>query len=120
MIMDDKDFQPVDYDEVVKGTQKAKGLNLNNVIAFLKEQGADDEIIDRIEKQCSPHKAEPADQKGKLVSSPEQEQQSTSKNAAESQNNSSAHGIRNRKKISQQGQAQYNQRTETAMTSATA
>ena len=43
MIRDDADFLPVDHEEVLHSTKKQKGLNLDNVIAFLKEQGADDD-----------------------------------------------------------------------------
>ena len=54
MIRDDADFLPVDHENIIQNTRKTKGLNLNNVIAFLKEQGADDAMIHLIELQCSP------------------------------------------------------------------
>lgn len=54
MIQDDADFLPVDHEDIIQNTKKTKGLNLNNVIAFLKEQGADDDTIHRVELQCSP------------------------------------------------------------------
>ena len=55
MIRDDADFLPVDHEEVIQNIQKTKGLNLNNVIAFLKEQGADESTIRMVETQCSPN-----------------------------------------------------------------
>ena len=53
MIRDDADFLPVDHEAVVQKTRKPQGLNLNYVIAFLKEQGADDDTIHLVEQQCS-------------------------------------------------------------------
>lgn len=53
MIRDDADFLPVDHETVIQNARKTKGLNLNNVIAFLKEQGADDDTIHLVEQQCS-------------------------------------------------------------------
>lgn len=53
MIRDDADFLPVDHEEIIQKTRKTKGLNLNNVIAFLKDQGADDNTIRLVETQCS-------------------------------------------------------------------
>ena len=52
MIRDDADFHPVDYEDIIQNTRKTKGLNLNSVIAFLKEQGADESTIRLIETQC--------------------------------------------------------------------
>ena len=54
MIRDDADFLPVDHEDIIQDTKKTKGLSLDNVIAFLKEQGADDAMIHLIELQCSP------------------------------------------------------------------
>lgn len=54
MIRDNADFHPVDYEDVMAHKQKkTTGLNINNVIAFLKEQGADESTIHLIEAQCS-------------------------------------------------------------------
>ena len=53
MIRDDADFHPVDYEDIIQNTRKTKGLNLNSVIAFLKEQGADESTIRLIETQCA-------------------------------------------------------------------
>ena len=53
MIRDDADFLPVDHREIIQNTKKAKGLNLNNVIAFLKDQGADGNTIRLVEAQCA-------------------------------------------------------------------
>ena len=54
MIRDDTDFLPVDHENIIQNTRETKGLSLNNVIAFLKEQGADDATIHLVELQCSP------------------------------------------------------------------
>ncbi|MCC8050817.1 MAG: hypothetical protein LIP10_09190 [Clostridiales bacterium] len=59
MIKDDEDFLPVDHEDVTQNTRKTKGLNLNNVIAFLKEQGADESTIRLVEKQCSGKEEDP-------------------------------------------------------------
>ena len=61
MIQNDADFLPVDYEEITQNTKRTKGLNLNNVIAFLKDQGADDNTIRLIEAQCSGKVPETAD-----------------------------------------------------------
>ena len=61
MIRDDADFLPVDHRETIQNTKKAKGLNLNNVIAFLKDQGADDNTIRLVEAQCSGKEPEISD-----------------------------------------------------------
>ena len=42
MLREDADFLPVDHEDIIQNTRKTEGLNLNNVIAFLKEQGADE------------------------------------------------------------------------------
>lgn len=52
MIRDDKDFHPVDYEEIKK-TRKTKRLNLNNVIVLIKEHGIDESRIRLVEAQCS-------------------------------------------------------------------
>ncbi len=61
MIRDKTDFLPVDRREIIQNTKKTKGLNLNNVIAFLKDQGADDNTIRLVEAQCSGKVPETAD-----------------------------------------------------------
>lgn len=61
MIRNDADFLPVDHGEIIQNTKKTKGLNLSNVIAFLKDQGADDDTIRLIETQCSRKEPEAAD-----------------------------------------------------------
>lgn len=53
MIRDDADFHPVDHEETIQNTKKTKGLNINSVIAFLIEQGADESTIRLIETQCA-------------------------------------------------------------------
>lgn len=61
MIRDDADFLPVDHREIIQNTKKTKGLNLTNVIAFLKDQGADEDTIRLVEVQCSGKAADTAD-----------------------------------------------------------
>lgn len=61
MIRDDADFLPVDHEEILHNTKKSKELNLNNVIAFLKDQGADDHTIRLVEAQCSSKAPEATD-----------------------------------------------------------
>lgn len=53
MIMEDKDFQPTDYDKVVTHKQSSKELNLKNIIEFLGERGVDANTIRIVEQQCS-------------------------------------------------------------------
>ena len=53
MIRDDKDFEPIDYEQVVTHKQSQKELNLTNIIEFLGEQGVDPETIRTVETQCS-------------------------------------------------------------------
>ena len=53
MIRDDKDFAPIDYEQVVTRKQSQKELNLTNIIEFLGEQGVDPETIRTVETQCS-------------------------------------------------------------------
>lgn len=45
----------------MQNTKKTKGLNLNNVIAFLKEQGADEGTLHLVETQCSGKETETTD-----------------------------------------------------------
>ena len=61
MIRDDADFLPADHEDIIQNTRKTKGLNLNNVIAFLKEQGADESTIHLVETQCTGRETETAD-----------------------------------------------------------
>lgn len=62
MIRDDADFLPVDHEEVLHSTKKQKGLNLDNVIAFLKEQGADDDTLRLVERQCGAQEMDAAEE----------------------------------------------------------
>lgn len=61
MIKDDADFHPVDHEDTIQNTKKPQGLNLKNVIAFLKEQGAEESTICLVERQCSGKETETAD-----------------------------------------------------------
>ena len=72
MIKSDEDFHPIDHEDTIQNIRKTKGLNLNNVIAFLKEHGADESTIELIETQCSGKETETADKK---KSNPSQEVQ---------------------------------------------
>ena len=72
MIKSDEDFHPIDHEDTIQNIRKTKGLNLNNVIAFLKEHGADESTIELIETQCSGKETETADKK---KSNPSQEAQ---------------------------------------------
>lgn len=62
MIKEDKDFQPVDYEQVVTRRQP-KELSLKNVIDFLGERGVDADTIRRVEAQCSQAGSEGEDTK---------------------------------------------------------
>ena len=53
MIRDDKDFEPIDYEQVVTRKQSQKELNLTNIIEFLGEHGVDPETIHTVETQRS-------------------------------------------------------------------
>lgn len=82
MIKDDADFLPVDHEDCVQNTGKTKGLNLNNVIAFLKEQGADESTIRLVETQCSGNEPEATDSCNELSNVQDvKEKQSRSRSA---------------------------------------
>ena len=83
MIRDDADFLPVDHEEIIQNTKKTKGLNLNNVIAFLKEQGADDDTLRLVERQCSAQEMDAAEEIESISSA--EKKQSVSRSAATSQ-----------------------------------
>lgn len=54
MIRDDADFLPTDYEKTVAyHNHETKGLNLDNIIAFLGEHGADAETLRLVKAQCS-------------------------------------------------------------------
>ena len=70
MIKDGKNFQPVDYEQVV--TRKhSKELSPKKVIEFLREQGVDANTIRIVEKQCS---QVAVDQKAAISAADKQEQ----------------------------------------------
>lgn len=86
MIRDDADFLPVDHENTIQNTKKTKGLNLNNVIAYLKEQGADESTIRLVEEQCSGKETGTADVCNKSSAGHDaKEKQSASGNADISQ-----------------------------------
>ena len=58
MIKKEEDFRPIDQEEIIQNSRKTKGLKLTNVIAFLKEQGADENTIRLVEEQCSANAVE--------------------------------------------------------------
>ena len=69
IVRDDQDFHPIDYEDIIKNTRKTKGLNLKTVIAFLKEQGADESTVRLVEAQCSANLPETVDGKEKQSTS---------------------------------------------------
>ena len=83
MIWDDADFLPIDHEDVLRNTKKQKGLDLNNVIEFLKEQGADESTIRLVETQCSARDTDASEGLGSV--SPAAKKQSVSGSAAASQ-----------------------------------
>ncbi len=117
MIQDDTDFLPVDHEEILQNTKKSKGLNLNNVIAFLKEQGADEATIRLVETQCSlQENTEAAQMDGST-----QKKQSHPGTAGTSHTmQESVNGINNRKPEPQQGHAlNYHQKDPTVAVATT-
>lgn len=112
MIREDADFHPIDQEEIIQDTRKTKGLDLNNVIAFLKEQGADENTIRLVEAQCSANAAETGDAK---------EKQSTSGSADASQPiQGSVNGSSVFISDSQQGRALNHHQKDPAVATATA
>lgn len=112
MIKSDADFHPIDHEDTIQNIRKTKGLNLNNVIAFLKEQGADESTIELIETQCSGKETGTADRK---------EKQSTSGSTDASQSmQESVNGNPVLISGSQQGRALNHQSKDPAVTTATA
>ena len=73
MIRDDMDFLPVDFEQTVVQRQRPNELNLEKVVAFLGEQGVDDNIIRQVELQCS--RQEPAKDKGSKDDTPKKRAQ---------------------------------------------
>ncbi len=118
MVRDDADFLPVDHEEILQNTKKSKGLNLNNVIAFLKEQGADESTVHLVETQCSPQAQTKAD-KQEGVPSAEKEQPRPGAADASCVVQESVNGTNNRKPESQQGRA-LNHQKDSAVATATA
>ena len=54
MLSDNEDFHPDDYEATVHPPkQKPVVLTLNNTLQFLREQGADPEILKQLEQQCA-------------------------------------------------------------------
>lgn len=116
IIRDDADFLPVDHETVIKNTRQTKGLNLNNVIAFLKEQGADDNTIHLVEQQCS------TSENAEMVSEDKtrQKKQSVSGSTAASQPiQESVNGSSVLISDSQQGRALNHHQKDPAVTTAT-
>ena len=67
MIKKEEDFHPIDQEEIIQNSRKTKGLNVTNVIAFLKEQGADENTIRLVEEQCTANAAEERRKKRKTT-----------------------------------------------------
>lgn len=53
IIKNDEDFKPVDYDAIVnpKPRNKTPEMTVENVLQFLKEQGADEQALQLLQKQ---------------------------------------------------------------------
>lgn len=93
MIRDDTDFKPVDYNETLRNHQNKQGLNINNVIAFLKNQGADENTIRLVEEQCCHQKTDKESEK----SAPLKEQPCSGCADVPSEMQGSVNGIHRRK-----------------------
>ena len=122
MIRDDADFLPVDHEDIIQNTKKTKGLKLNNVIAFLKEQGADESTIHLVETQYSCKETETTDtcNKSSIVQDAK-EKQSNSESADVSQLiQESVNGSSVLISDSQQGRALNHHSKDPAVVTATA
>lgn len=122
MIKDDADFLPVDHEDVVQNTGKTKGLNLNNVIAFLKEQGADESTIQLVETQCSGNGAETSETCDSLSSTQDAKEKQSGSGSADASLSiqESVNGSPVLISGSQQGRALNRHLKDPAMTTATA
>lgn len=122
MVRDDADSLPVDHEDIIQNTKKTKGLNLNNVIAFLKEQGADESTIHLVETQCSGKETETADACNESpIVQDAKKKQSTSGSADASQPiQESVNGSPVLISGSQQGGALNHHQKDTAVATATA
>ncbi len=122
MIRDDADFLPVDHEDIIQNTKKTKGLNLNNVIAFLKEQGADESTIRLVETQCSGKEIKSTDACSEPSSVQDaKEKQSASEDTAASQPiQGSVNGSPVLISGSQQGRALNHHQKDPAVATATA
>lgn len=122
MIRDDADFLPVDHDEVIQRTKKTEGLNLDNVIAFLKEQGADESTIRMVETQCSSKEKGTTDScSGASAIQDEKEKQSDPEStAASKQKQESVKGTPVLISGSQQGRTLNHHKKDPAVATATA
>jgi len=122
MIRDDADFLPVDHEDILQNTKKTKGLNLNNVIAFLKGQGADESTVRLVEAQCSRKERETADACGESpIVQDAKEKQSISGSADASQPiQESVNGSPVLISGSQQGRALNHHHKDPAVATATA
>lgn len=98
-----------------------KGLNLNNVIAFLKEQGADESTIHLVETQCTGKGPETSDACNETIVQDAKEKQSTSGSADASQPiQESVNGSPVLISGSQQGRTLNHRSKDPAMATATA
>ena len=122
MIRDDADFLPVDHGEIIQNTKKTKGLNLNNVIAFLKDQGADDDTIHLVEVQCSGKASETADACSEASTDKEAKEKQPASECADAFQpiQESVNGSPVLISDSQQGRAPNHRQKDPAMASATA
>lgn len=81
MIRDDADFLPVDHAKTVTCcNHEAKGLNLDNILTFLGEHGADAETLRLVKSQCSnPGVADGAGQKTGTIPSNKKQPKSSAR-----------------------------------------
>lgn len=122
MIRDDADFLPVDHEDIIQNNKKTKGLNLNNVIAFLKEQGADESTIHLVETQCSGKETETTDtcNKSPIVQDAKEEQSTSESTDASQPKQESVNGSPVLISGSQQGRALNHHSKDPAVATATA
>lgn len=81
MIRDDADFLPTDHAKTVTCcNRETKGLNLDNILTFLGEHGADAETLRLVKSQCSnPRTADGAGQETGAIPSNEKQPRSSAK-----------------------------------------
>lgn len=122
MVRDDADFLPVDHRKIIQNTKTTKGLDLNNVIAFLKDQGADDDTVRLVEVQCSGKVPGTADACGEASADKEAKEKQSAPECADAFQpiQESVNGSQVLISGSQQGRALNHHQKNPAMAAATA